>query len=353
MSKGLSNIVERKDGLPSKGVHVPAPQTGRWEVPIVGDPLDQSENVDKTLDVFCQGTRPLWIVRNSNSLECKQISSRISMDKAGRSTYIICTCVSKLKANANGSFCVFRTKGTISDPQPHSTCWRLGVVEAFSYINEDGTDIVYLFEWSGSLTSSGHPAFYETSTFDDFKKHFTRQRFDLHSIDFHFINQVRGNTFSSYPIPDATRSTSDGGIQCNPDGPDLVPESIKIPVVRGAERPLRLIDLSGEAFLVKSTLQSKRKKEQSELSSVWSKSPSRIPPKGSLQCVLLVSAHDGSFLKRADLNASFDVEGLLLFPAPYVESEVQTFLHHIYEQHPDTLLSLPNYDTIHQLIHTY
>jgi len=139
---------------------------------------------------------------------------------------------------------------------------------------------------------------------------------------------VRGSSFHSLPISDATRSTADGGIQCNPDGPDKVPKSIKIPVCRESNNQLSLMDLTvkSTSFLTKSTLISrKRKKVQSELSWIWSKSPNRLPPKMSLQCAFLIARNDGTFLDGDDLMSLGDVPGLLFFPSPVVGSNLQEF----------------------------
>jgi len=47
-------------------------------------------------------------------------------------------------------------------------------------------------------------------------------------IIFEFVNQVRGDTFDGLYHP-RTRNGADGGIQCNPNGPDKCPHPIKVP----------------------------------------------------------------------------------------------------------------------------
>ena len=51
-------------------------------------------------------------------------------------------------------------------------------------------------------------------------------------IDFEFVNQVRGETFDGSMHP-RTRNETDGGVQCNPDGPDKFPTAIKVPFMGG------------------------------------------------------------------------------------------------------------------------
>ena len=320
--KEFSTIIERKDESSGDGVHVPASLLGRGEVP-ARDTSDRQNKMD-TLDVYCQGKRFLWSIGDTNSLECKEISRRITMDKVGVSTYIICTCVSKLPSSANGTFCIFNLRRT----KMKCPSWHLAIVESFCYLNEDGTDVVHLLEWTGSVTSYGQPDFYRASTFQELEPHFTRKSYDLHSIEFYYVNLVRGTSFASCPISDATRSVTDGGIQCNPEGPDQVPNAIKIPVRRKVTESFSLTDLSvatSSPFLMKSTFPQKRKKGQTRLSLGWSKSPNRIPRNDSLQCVILVSAEDGSFLDLQDLRSLGEAENLFFFPSPFVDSQTQEF----------------------------
>jgi len=144
--KELLAIIERKDESSGDGVHVSASLPRRGEVP-VRDSSDH-QTMD-TLDVYCQGKRILWLIGDTNSLECKEISTWLNMDKVGVSTYIICTSVSKLPSSANGTICIFSLRRT----KTKDYSWHLAVVESFSYLNEDGTDIVHLLEWSGPVTS--------------------------------------------------------------------------------------------------------------------------------------------------------------------------------------------------------
>ncbi|KAL7492128.1 hypothetical protein ACHAWT_001379 [Skeletonema menzelii] len=317
-TKLLTN--ERKDELIVEGVKVRASQPGRMKLPEKRNSSDH--HTMDTLDVFSQGSRNLWLIGDTNSLECKQISRRVRMDKVGVSTYIICTCVSKLSTAATGTFCIFRRR------KEESNSWHLAVVQSFSYLNEDGTDIVHLLEWSGSVMTHGQPSFYKASTWIDFMTHFTLRTFSVEAIEFYYINQVRGNSFDSLPISDATRSAADGGIQCNADGPDRVPKCITIPVHRNGLNHFSLMDLNVEStpFLTKSKLAPrKRKKEQSELSLAWSKPPNRFPTKKSLQCALVVSRLDGGCLHKDDLKSLGDAKGLFFFPSPVEESTLQEF----------------------------
>ena len=81
LSKGLSTITERKDGSSVEGDKVLASRQMRRIIPTVHDSSFQSEM--DTLDIFCQGTRLIWFVDDSNLLDCRRISNRISMDKVG------------------------------------------------------------------------------------------------------------------------------------------------------------------------------------------------------------------------------------------------------------------------------
>mmetsp|Transcript_30435 Transcript_30435/g.47666 ORF Transcript_30435/g.47666 Transcript_30435/m.47666 type:complete len:128 (+) Transcript_30435:85-468(+) len=79
--KGLSTITERKDGSSVEGDKVLASRQMRRIIPTVHDSSFQSEM--DTLDIFCQGTRLIWFVDDSNLIDCRRISNRISMDKVG------------------------------------------------------------------------------------------------------------------------------------------------------------------------------------------------------------------------------------------------------------------------------
>ena len=331
--KGSSFISERKDES-SGGDNISASLPRRGELlPFSSD--RQNTMTMKTLDVFSQGKRFLWFIGDTNSLKSEEITRRITMDKVGVCTYIICTCVSKLPSSGNGTLCIFtlrRRQPKTRRRQPKTrTCpsWHLAIVESFCYVNEDGTDTVHLLEWTGPVTSTGQPAFYTASTFQELTSHFTRKSYDLHSLEFYYVNLVRGSSFASCPISDATRSVADGGIQCNPDGPDRVPTTIKIPVHRKVTESFSLTDLSvitSSPFLTKSTpFAQKRKKEQDEFSSVWSKPPNRIPKKDAVQCAILVSAEDGSFLRPNDIRLLGDADNLFFFPSPFVGSATQEF----------------------------
>ena len=81
LSKGLSTITERKDGSSVEGDKVLASRQMRRIIPTVHESSFQSEM--DTLDIFCQGTRLIWFVDDSNLLDCRRISNRISMDKVG------------------------------------------------------------------------------------------------------------------------------------------------------------------------------------------------------------------------------------------------------------------------------
>ena len=332
-----TDIEERKqDKSGERSVKVGPPPARRTKVLQSKDrEADQSEM--EVLDVYSQGKRYLWHVGDTNTLTCNTLSSRVDIPKSGVSTYIICTCVSSLPQGANGTFCIFRYK----QPKKRATSsshlpWYLAVVESFFYLNNDGTDCVHLLEWSGPVTTHGSPAFYNTNSWDDFAEHFTRQSLPLHSIELYYVNKVRGNAFESLPISDATRSETDKGIQCNPSGPDRVPNSINIPVIRGEglnNLNLNHLSIKAKQFFPKAkqavnrvnTQKRKNYAPQTELSTLWSKAPNRLPSKKSTQCVLLVSKLDGTPLESSDLVSLGDAAGLFFFPSPFVGSNEQEF----------------------------
>lgn len=109
--------------------------------------------------------------------------------------------------------------------------WHLAVVRSDFYLAKDNTpDVVHLLKWNGHVSHFGSPSFYNTNCWEEFQHHFTPIIFPLNEIEFYFINKVKGNTFKSKIIDISTRSTKDGAIQCNPNGPDRIPKYIFIPV---------------------------------------------------------------------------------------------------------------------------
>mmetsp|Transcript_12147 Transcript_12147/g.24409 ORF Transcript_12147/g.24409 Transcript_12147/m.24409 type:complete len:387 (-) Transcript_12147:183-1343(-) len=278
-------------------------------------------------DVYCQGSREIWsVISEDNTLQRDVLKSRVRMDRHGVSSYLHCTCVSKLRQGANGSFGVFQLKTTDT--------WHLCVIQSFFYLNHDDTDKVYLLEWTGLVDRDGSPMFYKASSWEDFRHHFTERVFDCVEVNFRFVNKVRGNTFTSVPISDATRSKKDGGIQCNPSGPDTVPSEIVIPVGRKADCNLNLSSLElkgGQPFFLR---KKKRKKgnnniegamPQSALSRAWSQPPSRLTPKEANQLSIIVSKSDGSSLTPADTKSLGDAADLLFFPSPLSSDNQQKF----------------------------
>ena len=204
--QGRRTDIERKLGSSKCGDNVqPSPAGGIDAIGIREPEPLISSTTDTPLDVFCQGKRYIWHVGSTNSLQCETLSSRVCMEKEGVSSYIICTCVSKLPQGGNGSICVFRVKS--------NTTWHLAVIESFFYIKKDGKDLVHLLEWKGDISSYGQPSFYNTTNWLDFSGHFSHKSFHLQDIELYYVNKVRGNTFQSLPISDNTRSTKDTGIQ--------------------------------------------------------------------------------------------------------------------------------------------
>ncbi len=187
-------------------------------------PAESDADSVEILDVFSQGQRPMWSISNNSSLAYETITSRVALKKEGLSTYLICTCVPNLPQGASGCFSVFRQKCSQS--------WHLAIVESFFYLQHDGPDKIHLFQWTGKLSSVGSPAFYIAESWEELKEHFTKKVFNLNDIDFFFVNKVRGITFPNETISDNTRSEKDGGIQCNPSGPDQLPTYIIMPTER-------------------------------------------------------------------------------------------------------------------------
>jgi hypothetical protein len=311
----------------AKRVHISSPSG-------CSEPIESDFSNDvEVLDVFCQGERGLWSIGDNNSLDSHPISKRVAMSKEGISTYIMCSCVSKLPQGGTGCFGVFRPKA--------STTWHLAIVQSFFYQNYDGTDTIHLLEWTGSLSSVGSPQFYNSTSWEELRGHFTERIFDLNEIDFFFVNKVRGVTFPNFFIPDDTRSHNDHGIQCNPNGPDRVPPSIIIPVDRGNDKNLSLSTLSISSkdggFLQKNAMKStirqqtrKRKSNspQSDLSKAWTKPPPRIPKVDSTLCAVIISKSNGQMLDSDELRSLGDAEGLFIFPSPLASgnmSNVQKF----------------------------
>jgi len=308
------------DAFPSKG----------------GDSLDFDASFH-ILSVFSQGTRGLWSISNSTTLAHHVISSRIAMPKDGISTYIMCSCVSSLPQGANSCLGVFKKKLDSSD------VWHLAVVESFFYLNHDGNDIVHLLEWTGSISSDGSPDFYNSTTSENFRTHFTKRIFNLGDIDFVFVNKVRGNTFPNVTIPDSTRSNKDGGIQCNPNGPDRVPKNLAIAVDRkrdgNASLSTSTLSISSEVEpffekVNKSNLQQRLRKKLKrsqtfKLLQAWTSPLPRKPRDDAHVCVVTVSKSNGEYLTPVDIRSLGDAEGLFFFPSLPTGDEsrpnVQTF----------------------------
>eukprot|EP00573_Skeletonema_grethae_P007678 CAMPEP_0201693404 /NCGR_PEP_ID=MMETSP0578-20130828/6017_1 /ASSEMBLY_ACC=CAM_ASM_000663 /TAXON_ID=267565 /ORGANISM="Skeletonema grethea, Strain CCMP 1804" /LENGTH=731 /DNA_ID=CAMNT_0048178931 /DNA_START=32 /DNA_END=2224 /DNA_ORIENTATION=- len=306
-----------------------------------GDTSDvnvQQENELEVLDdVFCQGKRGLWSIRNDNSLEYQVITSRMALDKEGISRYLICTCVNNLPQGCSGCFSVFRRQ--------KSNSWHLAIVESFFYLNHDGTDKIHLFRWTGKLAAIGSPAFYTARSWDEMSTHFQREIFHLDEIDFFFINKVSGITFPNETISDDTRSTNDGGIQCSPFGPDQLP--YMVPVQRSTNMNLNLSSLptspTNLPFFEKNKLKytlrqrtrtkvkdlKKRKDpptpQQSDLSKLWSKPTPRLPPQESTLCAIFLTHSDGTSLEPDDLQMEDDTSNLFFFPSPLSSSGCREF----------------------------
>jgi len=314
-------------------------------------PLDFGNSYD-VLDVFSQGTRGLWSIGDSTTLAYHPISSRVAMSKEGISTYIMCSCVSKLRQGANASFGVFKSKQDQS--------WHLAVVQSFFYLNQDGTDTIHLLEWTGSISSNGNPDFYSSTCWETFRPHFTPRVFNAGDIEFFFVNKVRGNTFPTYTIPDETRSNIDGGIQCNPKGPDEAPPGINIPVDRKTEVNTNLstllISSTIDPFFEKmndeiksSTAERRRQKRfksspQSDLLKYWMKLPPRKRRDDASLCVIVVSKSNGEYLTPADTRSLGDIGGLFIFPSLPTgdgsESNVQKFYGILPRDYPHVMESI-------------
>eukprot|EP00984_Skeletonema_dohrnii_P018643 scaffold8747_cov78-Skeletonema_dohrnii-CCMP3373.AAC.1 len=294
----------------------------RAEPNFAGD-VESIDEEYEVLDVHCHGFRGLWSISDSTTLSYQSISSRVTMPKEGITTFIANTSVAKLPQGANGVFAVFRKK--------KSDSWHLAVIESFFYLNHDGTDKIHLFEWTGPLASSfGSAAFHSAITWDDLHPHFTRRMFELEEIDLFFVNQVRGNTFPNHTIPDVTRSDKDGGIQCHPDGPDVVPPSIVVPVEReGRNMNVNLQTLATpkgiHPFLLPNTMEAtlrqrsrkrKSQKQQSDLSKRWIKPPKKLPSDESTVCAIFVSNTAGDTLTPEELAGHGDASNLFFFPSP-------------------------------------
>ena len=93
-------------------------------------------------DVYSQASREIWsVLSEDNTLQRDVLQSRVRMDRHGVTSYLHCTCVSKLCQGANGSFGVFQLKTTDT--------WHLCVIQSLFYLTHDDTDKVYLLEWTG------------------------------------------------------------------------------------------------------------------------------------------------------------------------------------------------------------
>lgn len=334
--QGRRTDLLKHDSLPPKRIQRSSPLR---HIESPGDKSDvnaQQEKFKVLDEVFCQGTRGVWSIRNDNSLEHQVISSRMALNKEGISRYLICTCVNQLPQGCSGCFCVFRRKT--------SNSWFLGVVESFFYLNHDGRDKIHLFRWTGKLAAIGSPAFYTAQSWDEMSPHFQRETFHLDEIDLFFINKVSGITFPNETISDDTRSVNDGGIQCSPFGPDQVP--YRVPVQRSKNMNLNLLSLSTsptKPFFIKNGLKDtlrqrtrtklkdrKKRKvphppQQSELSKLWMKPTPRLPTLESKVCAIYLTNSDGTSLKPDDLQMEDDASNLFFFPSPSSSGGCQEF----------------------------
>jgi hypothetical protein len=165
--------------------------------------------------------------------------------------------------------------------------------------------------------------------------HFTKRVFELQEIVLFYINQVRGATFPNHTIPDATRSEKDGGIQCHPDGPDVVPFIIPIPR-EGRDMNVNFSSLETptciQPFLRHNSSEAsmrqrnrKRKKSQKQQSDdkdletlvkKWTMPPTKLPSDDYEVCALFVSNENGDPLTPEELASHGDASNLFFFPSP-------------------------------------
>jgi len=225
-----------------------------------------------------------------------------------------------MKDGCNGRSIMFRLRSETNDE------WKYGIVSSLSYLETVDVDSrAYIFEWKGTMSSDhmssddSYPAFLDCKTWNDARVHFKLVKYQSKDIFFEFTNQVRGVTFDGSSISHRTRNETDGGVQCHPDGPDMIPMVIPISAKVSTTQSLLKNKLTDEvmgrrSLYIHPKKKKKRKrgsrktaakhnatnvtnaktpddKEELELAKSWQRSPRRAVDKSQKKLVLISSVN--------------------------------------------------------------
>ena len=303
-------------------------------------------HLNTRLSTYCSGSRSVFTVHNDNELHETIIRHRYKLDQQGPFTLLTCTSISTMPQGCNGAFVVFRDL-------EKSCSWKFGVVSFIFYLQNDNTlGSAHLYEWSGPLSSPSCPAFLSSTNWEDMDPHFHFGIHDLSSIDLQFVNQVCGTCLKGQTISTATRNEKDGGVQCLVDGPDTLPNTIKVPFVltpkmnNGALKFSLTPEDTGVEDLYVSTRspkrsyrrKSKRTKNLNDgvtrndqrpsreklLASAWVKPPTKIPNGNHQQLIIVVTHANGESIRQSDSVSMEEKESDMFFIPELSEPNVRT-----------------------------
>jgi len=271
------------------------------------------DTVTTTLTTYSRGVRLLFQACGKSVFCTTQISTRIMLPLVGPFTLITCTSLSNMSQGCNGRFVMFKPKGLNDDH------WNFGVVASFEYLLMENEAVMHLFQWTGSLLPSGTPEFVQALSWDEMSKHFELMKFTAANTEVQFVNQVQGIPMHGGCINSRTRNKTDGGIQCAPEGPDIVPSAIEVPTVikQSLSKTLLHNSLSAKSIShpdmyvipkrgerrekIEDTFVDSRRlprplTEEQQLALEWGKSPKKALVGSHLQRVIVVTGPDQSNL---------------------------------------------------------
>lgn len=277
------------------------------------------------LKTYSRGRRHLFTAYEGGRFICYHIPKRFKISEEGAFTLITNTSMAYMSEGCNGRYIMYKSRGT------DDSHWKFGIVASMHYLDSlqsDGT--AHLFEWTGPLSPHGRPMFLDTTSWKDASQHFKYVTYQSTEIDFEFVNQVRGDTFDGSRVHPRTRNETDGGIQCNPDGPDKFPTAIKVPFMGGEPRLTLLLEkhkvdanVTGHPDLyqerkrkrgkrpqhkkarqnIESALQMEEgKQDEVQLAKKWQILPNKVVDKKQLQMIVVSSANydDATTLNREE-----------------------------------------------------